>query len=146
MILLIEAGGIRSSPFLSNSTVPVSTSMISACFASVSSAAPGARGAAGAAGDFGLAGPDAGLAGATGLVCAATTTPAPASDTIIAAATLIAMPPRQRPPIIPLRPSRRGILVDNDVGVSVAALDHLRKCAIGCFLGIDRSDLHPIER
>src|SRR5258708_6073710 len=46
MILLIEAGGIRSSPSLSNRTVLVSASMISARFARVSNPGPPATGGA----------------------------------------------------------------------------------------------------
>src|SRR5215469_14227505 len=55
MILLIDAGGIRSSAPLSSNTAPVSTSSISACFAWVSIPDPGPDGAGtAAAAAFGL--------------------------------------------------------------------------------------------
>src|ERR1700733_13881579 len=123
MILLIEAGGIRSSARLENSTVPVSASMMKACWASVSSPAPGGGGA-------GVGAPGLGLAGAVfvcgaGLVWAAAPIPNAAGDKTSAAASAVAIHGRQRTFIDAPAPSRARILIDHDPRVAVAAMDHL---------------------
>src|ERR1700742_1962468 len=87
MILLIDAGGMRSSALFAHSTVPVSASSISGCRPSVSSPPVGGGAVADGAPGFGLAGP--GLACA-GLVWAAWPVTAAASGSAKAATSVTA--------------------------------------------------------
>src|SRR5271170_5844245 len=115
MILLIEAGGMRSSAALSSSTAPVSTSMTKACVACVSMPAVGYPGAwAAAAVGFALAWPRAPAAGwplspATSKTAAITAAIERAIKTLpifrSAIFRSLSLPDRERPP-----PGRRSVL------------------------------------